>query len=377
MNPSTMGPTLDRTRGPVSDEVSPPATGAPPEGLAQRTRSGEAGIECEEVDRAEIERLLGAIEILSETRYRFGDQRFDVRPGARPDDAMGSALVSDLAARIYENAYTRSFDGSCREPAPSVPDAALIQELSTANATPDRWEAGWTHVGPSPDGGALVVRNGVQRSVPLASIRSGADPSGGPSVLVRGLRESIDQQPGFYIAFGATWLAEESELDHVRFYWNLRGPRDGAPWIRATTARLNRFSVPFRLKCATAPDEFERRDPAVLYVHRRFARLVARLLGDVHDSVADGLDASVPLFTLRLRDGLGFAVDPGSGESFGMTRCRATAAACLAAFRGSATDFTSRIAELHAAFQRAGIDPSSPYRGLAPCPLSENESCSS
>ena len=336
MNPSTMGPTLDRTRGPVSDEVSPPATGAPSEGLAQRTRSGEAGIECEEVDRAEIERLLGAVEILSETRYRFGDHRFDVRP-----------------------------------------DAALIQELSTANATPDRWEAGWTHVGPSPDGGALVVRNGVQRSVPLASIRSGVDPSGGPSVLVRGLRESIDQQPGFYIAFGATWLAEESELDHVRFYWNLRGPRHGAPWIQAATARLNRFSVPFRLKCATAPDEFERRDPAVLYVHRRFARLVARLLGDVHDSVADGLDASVPLFTLRLRDGLGFAVDPGSGESFGMTRCRATAAACLAAFRGSATDSTARIAELHAAFQRAGIDPSSPYRGLAPCPLSENESCSS
>src|SRR5436305_14389954 len=60
--------------------------------------------------------------------------------------------------------------------------------------------------------------------------------------------------------------------------------------------------------------------------------LIVELLVDVYQAVKDNLKPETPLFTKRLAAGLGFAEDPGNGESFGMSRCRIVAEGLWSAY---------------------------------------------
>jgi hypothetical protein len=93
--------------------------------------------------------------------------------------------------------------------------------------------------------------------------------------------------------------------------------------VSELTGALNRFHTPFQLKTPTAPALYDRTDAAVLYVGGRYFPITARIVAFVLEKVR--LEPTTPLFTKTLWPGIGAAVEPGTGESFGSHRCRLTA----------------------------------------------------
>src|SRR6185369_4907919 len=94
-------------------------------------------------------------------------------------------------------------------------------------------------------------------------------PAFGASVRIRVPRDARRLQTGFYFAFGETPPAFGASFDVVRLYWNVQ--LASAPeLVRSLTTTLNRFRVPFRLKCLTIPAHYDRVDAAVLFVQKRY-----------------------------------------------------------------------------------------------------------
>jgi hypothetical protein len=99
----------------------------------------------------------------------------------------------------------------------------------------------------------------------------------------------------------------------------------------------------------------------VLYVARRHWPLAAELALSARERVAGGMGSETPLFAAALAPGLAFAEDPGSGESFGMHRCRLAAEGVWAAWRAGTRAPAARLAAVAEAFRRGGVDPERPW----------------
>src|SRR5262249_49841937 len=88
---------------------------------------------------------------------------------------------------------------------------------------------------------------------------------------------------------------------------------------------------------------------------------VLSLVAGHYNEIAWTLKDAVPAFTRRIAGGLGFAEDPGTGESFGQHRCRLLAEAlrsdAVRETRGSAR----RLAQLVTALEQKGVCASAPY----------------
>ena len=69
----------------------------------------------------------------------------------------------------------------------------------------------------------------------------------------------------------------------------------------------------------------------------------------------------MPLFARRLSQGLGFAEDPGTSESFGTARCRLVAEAMWIAFVRGTTGELAIVEEILAHFVLNGIDVAHPH----------------
>jgi hypothetical protein len=70
---------------------------------------------------------------------------------------------------------------------------------------------------------------------------------------------------------------------------------------------------------------------------------------------------SVPLFTKKLRNGVGLAEEPNTGESFGMHRCRLTAEGIVEAwYRGDQT-IQGRMQAVNARFAFNNLKLEKPY----------------
>jgi hypothetical protein len=147
----------------------------------------------------------------------------------------------------------------------------------------------------------------------------------------------------------------------IRFYFNV-GP-NGAPHVlRWLSTRLNVFDVPFRFKALTARSAYTRLDAALLYVAGLHYPITAQLLGDgLEEALAPHLAAGTPVFTRRLAPGLGFAEDPGHGQSFGMSRCRIVAEAIWSAYGKGHQSPGAWLEEVKAHFTRYSLDPKRPH----------------
>lgn len=312
--------------------------------------------------------LLGAIEIESPTAFRLGGERLE-RAAATPADAAAAAdgrvLVPLLTEALYARAYVRPL-GAPPPPlaAPSAPDD-LTPGLSAANPGREGWESGWRVVQALASGRLVAERHGRTRFLApgefLATEAPGVPPRAGAQVTLWRPRESATLQPGFYFAFGrAPW---EDEVPVLRLYWNVR-PEGAAALLRTLAGTLDRWEVPFRFKCLARRSLYPRADAAVLYVPRRAWPLLADLLPEAHRAVAEVLDAETPLFALQIGRGTAAAEDPGTGESFGMHRCRLVAEGAWRAWRDGARAPEARLEAMAEAFGRAGVSLERPW--LAP-----------
>lgn len=319
---------------------------------------------------AQLGRIVRAVEVRSHESFTFAGRHFSLGAQAQGHahgfaQPQANPLVALLEQTLYQYCYSRTFDGALRDASPEqLHGVDLTPALSEANATRERWDAGWQVYQMLPTGQVLAHKNGRTRALwPgefLSTDAPGIRPRPGMNLSVFFMRETKTMQPGFYFAFGEAQAGELDNFSLARFYWNVRA--EGAvALMRAVTRGLNRFQVPFRLKCLTNTAFYTRNDAAVLYVDKRFYRVTARVLAGVYEEVARHLRPDAPLFAKPLADGLALAEEPYTGESFGMQRCRILAEGILSAHARGARDEAARLEEVERHFNAYGLKLEAPY----------------
>lgn len=320
-----------------------------------------------------IKDILSAITIESPDHFYFAGRSVPVQPSVQPAGHQHAAhstsnsspahpLVVNLAAQLYEFAYSRPFRGQSQQPEAFglSADSELIEAMSEANSTRERWEDGWT-IGQILHQGQIVAQQaGNTRNVWPGQFISKDGPAAmpriGAQISIFYAKESRSLQNGFYYAFGEEVEDHTRGAGLIRLYWNISA--EGAPMLVALiTSRLNRFRVPFRFKCATARSQFSRTDVAVLYLGKPFFRITAELMLDVHPAVADFLDDDVPLFSKKIARGLSVAEDPGTGESFGQSRCQRLAQSVWDCYLRGEQSYQGRVSEFRRLLEQSGIHP--------------------
>jgi hypothetical protein len=266
-----------------------------------------------------------------------------------------SPLYVHLQTEIYDRLYTRptgrAFFGE-----------SLTPQLSAANRGRERWEHDWIYWQPDPGGGLWATRD---LSVALAqpgqwAMPNGGMPTPGAPLSVFLSKELPQAQPGFYIALGETPFDRFTEGRMMRLYFNIE-EAGAADLVSAMTESLNAFLVPFRFKILDHRGAFTRADGSVLYCGRRYFGVVSRLLPRIVERVKHALREPVPMFTKALYPGVGFAEDPGSGDSFGLSRSRLVTQAIWNAWSRGDQSAEGRIAELQSLFGAAGLRLDKPY----------------
>jgi hypothetical protein len=322
---------------------------------------------------AQLKKVVRAVEVRSNDSFTFAGRHFSLaaQGAGHMQHAHGFAqqqtnpLVTLLEQTLYQHCYCRTFDGALRDEQPlNIQGVDLTPALSEANATRERWDTGWQVYQVLPSGQVLAHKDGRTRSLwPgefLSTDAPGLPPRPGMNLSVFFMRETKTMQPGFYFAFGEAQAGELDSFSLARLYWNVRA--EGAVTLMRTVTRgLNRFQVPFRIKCLTNTAFYTRNDAAVLYVDKRFFRVTARVLASVYGEVARHLRPDAPLFTKPLADGLALAEEPYTGESFGMQRCRILAEGLLSAHARGVRDEASRLEEIERHFAAYGLTLEAPY----------------
>ncbi|SOD02361.1 hypothetical protein SAMN05216486_10327 [bacterium JGI 053] len=313
---------------------------------------------------AELEPALDAVEVVSPTAVRLAGVPYE-RPAANPAQAAaaegGAVVIPLLADLLYAHAYVRRVGAAPAAPPVAGPDD-LIPALSAAHPGRERWEDGWTVRQALSTGRVVAERAGDARFLwpgeYVAADGPGMPPSRGMRLRLWRPRESPTLQPGFWFAFGSAGGSEELPL--VRIYWNFAA--DAAPSVvAALLGPLDRYGLPYRFKCLSSRALYPRTDCAVLYVARRHWSLAAELALAARERVAGGMGDDTPLFARALAPGLAFAEDPGSGESFGMHRCRLLAEGIWSAWRAGTKAPAERLGAVAEAFRRGGVDPDRPW----------------
>ena len=312
--------------------------------------------------------VLQAITLHSPSSFQIGDETVTLPAQQAAFQARaGYGGATDLVGLLQQHLYQRAFCFRFGKPAPTAvqpDDPHFVERLSAANTSRDHWEGGWSVRRNEPSGQLLVEKGGrlrllwpgefVARDVAMVA------PQLGTVVTIFVARESRTLQPGFYFAFGETLPDQIEEQRVLRFYWNVDAGQV-PELIDRLTRTLNRFQVPFRLKCLTNPGAFARIDAAVLYVGRRYYAITRWLLEAEYDVLAQALGRETPLFTKELAPGLGFAEDPADGQSFGMSRCRIVAEGIWSAFSQGSQAPEIRLRETAAQFARYGLSFERPY----------------
>jgi hypothetical protein len=280
---------------------------------------------------------------------------------SRPDEF----LAKGIQATLYNRCYAHRLGPP---PAQSVnatkQDTAFSRRLDEANTGRERWDPGW-QIYQFGANGQIFARKGerVRTAMPGAFVSEtfpGMAPQIGTNVSLRAPRAATGVQPGYYLAFGETLEELADQLSLVRFYFHCSA-ESAAPLLDALTSALNRFQVPFQAKAPLVPEAYDRRDALVVYVGARYCHITARIVALVRKTVP--LAPSVPLFTKRLWPGIGVAVEPGTGESFGSHRCRLVAEGIVDAWREGKEDVPARLRAVATRFAAAGLDLARPYLG--------------
>jgi hypothetical protein len=313
---------------------------------------------------AELTSILSRLEIHSPTTFTFNGKFFqtDITTASRALDS--NPLASLLQTALYLEAYARRGTAIVGGSPALATEDNLASLLAAANASRERWVPDWRITQILPSGQIVAQRFGLNRLLwPgefISAEAGGGAPHPGCTISVLWKRESATIQPGFYFAYGETIPDQMEESPLVRFYFNLQSK--GAPLVlQLLSTTLNRFRVPFRFKCLSDSGLYPRTDAGVLYVGRRFYRICSELLFELHSQMSTELVDGVPLFCLSLAKGLGLAEDPGTGESFGMARCRLLAQGLAEAFAKGAQSPGARLEMLEAHFKGAGLDMDRPY----------------
>ena len=311
--------------------------------------------------RAELAPDLEKIVVLSPVAFSFaGENLIDARGWRAPMGGESDPLVGAIQATLYDRCYTRRRGALA---ATSV-DPEFARCLAITDVRHETWDLGWTIQQFGANGQAFVRKGDRERvAMPGAYIFEGAAGLAaqvGARVSLRAMRESFEVQPGYYFRFGDTLDELADQLSLVRLYFHCHANSAG-PLLRMLSIGLNRFEIPFQMKTPSAAALYGRADALVLYIGVRYFPIVARVVAEIREDAT--LEAATPLFTKVLWPGVGAAVEPGSGESFGTHRCRLTAEGIVDAWRVGEQSAKARIEAISKRFAAVGLDLTRPWVG--------------
>jgi hypothetical protein len=297
-------------------------------------------------------------------------------PAGAPSSWTTAAMVRLLYRRCY---LGRTGDDLQAETADNRPafareDAALGAALRTADGGRWIWEPGWRHLSGAPDGGAILENeHGLSIRAAAEEFRIGLR----GAVEVRFPTARPYASPGFFLVSGTTGLAFGPQV--VRWYLGIES--SAAPAVLGTiVGELDRRGIRYTFKVLSDPASYPRPDAAVLYAARQDLDAVHRVVLGLHDDHPARFRPAVPLFTLRVRDGIAVAEDPPRATvplSFGQHRCRLVAKGIVDA--GPDADAATRFRSVAASFAAAGISVDTPHLNPGsprlPLPDRDGEPC--
>jgi hypothetical protein len=316
--------------------------------------------------QSRLSRAMAAVAIHSPQHFAFEGELVPAvpQPGWGNLPAPANPLVAALEQRLYNRFFCRDSAPPALLPSDPTP---FLQTLSAANPGRDRWEAGWRINRVGPAGQVMAEKHGRFSELwpgQYVVQSGGGPPQPGQPLTAYFPRESATLQPGFFFVFSDAAVAWDETYSMVRFYWNVTAA--GAPELLAyLIGRLNRFQVPFRFKTLTMAEGYDRYDSAVLFVSRRWFQPAAEIAVEAHAALNGRLADGTPLFSKPLARGLGFAEDPGNGESFGMSRCRLLAEALWSAWTNGITHPEERLAAVERWFSNLGLSLERPWLNRA------------
>lgn len=307
----------------------------------------------------ELKSIYAALQIHSQNSYAFaGGTAIPVTMTNGQNNPV-QALISAINTSLYGMYYVRDTASE-----PVQPSQSLLPNLSQANQTPDRWDPGWKIYQQSPDGRVMIQKGERSRTAVVGEYAAnkwpGMAPVAGELVNLRVYPGTADMQQGFYYAFGSNLSDQFDDYELIRFYFNVPA-HAAAELLYSLTTQLNRYALPFRYKTLVDASAYRRADAAVLYIAKRHYPMVAALIQDLHASLGNKLRPVTPMFCKTLADGIGVAEEPGTGESFGMHRCRLLAEGMVDAWLAGSQNVDARANAVEKRFASNGIDMRTPY----------------
>lgn len=285
----------------------------------------------------------------------------------RPEHAAQVRTAYDVLRAGHDGApadvlYTHWYAVRPPRSAPLDPWAAPVGgSARAAHDDANAWATDDSEVVATGVAGVVVVATSTGRRAlcrgeyVTTSGRVGFPPRVGDRVRVLA-RHGAVVQDGWWRTWGSGW---DPRLDHGALVRAYLRPAEGASarLVHAVTHALHDTDE-WLLKIAASAELLTRPDSCVVYLA---GPLRERTLGVVAGAAAGLTTGEPPPLTERLGDGVGWAQDPGTGESFGEVRCAALAAA-HARLGGRDVRSDEWLGTVADELGRLGIDPAAPHR---------------
>ncbi len=272
-------------------------------------------------------------------------------------------LSGYLTSFIYSNCYCRNnTDVVFASEAKTSDDAGFVNEIAAANTGADTASEKWQVMFRMPNGDPIVNKGTdafLIRQDEIMDNPASPDINGKAYVSINNRRAYTTNAKPFYYIFSNNPEGKKSS-SLLRFYWNIEP--SGVPLlINRLTSGLNRHYIPFQFKCLKHPAQYNRHDGCVLYIFPRYLHMVCAIIRQFMDEVVTFLKEDVPMFTLKLVNGLSFAESPDGGQSFGMQHAGILAQTLVTAFENR-LDEKQKLNHITETYQSLGYDLTCLYK---------------
>lgn len=217
----------------------------------------------------------------------------------------------------------------------------FLRELRKANESSGYYIPSWRIVSKLGDG-YIVLKGGIKLFVnPLKHFKVSDLPVEiGNTVSVKFPNEKLFSSRGYYIAIGNEGLPDSNQ-QIVRMYFHIRAS-SAAILLKIITRQFSYVQpIPFVYKTLLDPEDYIRRDSAVMYFNKRDFFSVIRFIEKNSRLKPCLFLRGNPLFTKKLFTGISVAEEPlrtKGKESFGQHRCRLISEGIFKAYRKNAFD---------------------------------------
>ncbi len=213
----------------------------------------------------------------------------------------------------------------------------FLSKFRKANKSTGYYVPGWLVLSKL-DGCYIVSKNEIKLFVnPLEHFRSDLSVKIGDTVAIKFPNERIFSSRGYYVAIGNKGIPSNNQ-QLVRLYLHLK-PFYAVYILSVLTRQFSHVKpIPFIYKTLLDPQDYKRRDSAVMYFNKNDFFCVMSFIEKFRAMQPSLFLRGTPLFTKKLFEGVSIAEEPlkkKGKESFGQHRCRIISEGIFKAYRNN------------------------------------------